>query len=258
MNKKAERANMILKILMNKNGESLKELANALDVSEMTVRRDVNLLCEKKLVTLINGVAIYNHNTSSSILNKEYHLDTERDAHAEDKMRIGAMAASMLERNDIIVIDTGTTTECLAKHIPNNLNLTIVCYNMNILLEIKNKTNKIIMPGGHYHENTQMFQSPEGTSLIARTCANKAFISAAGVSSKLTVTCIDQYETNTKQAAIEAAEKKILLMDSSKFDKICPVAFANLEDFDAIVTDKSLSPEWVKFINSLEIELYLA
>ena len=125
-------------------------------------------------------------------------------------------------------------------------------------MEIKNKTNRIILPGGHYHENTQMFQSPEGVALIARTCADKAFISAAGVSNKLSVTCIDQYETNTKKAAIESAVKNILLMDSSKFDKICPVAFANLEDFDAIVTDSNISDEWAKFIKSLEIELYIA
>ena len=126
MNKKIERANLILKILMNKNGESLKNLAEMLNVSEMTVRRDVNLLAEKKLVTLIQGVAIYNHNSNSSILNKEYYLKTERESHNEEKMRIGEKAASLLERDDIIVIDTGTTTECLAKHIPDNLNLTIV------------------------------------------------------------------------------------------------------------------------------------
>lgn len=258
MKKKALRANMILKILMNKNGATLKELANILGVSEMTVRRDIDTLCEKDLVTLINGVAIYNHIRASSVLNKEYHIDTERESHPEEKRRIGLKAASLLERDDIIIIDTGTTTEFLAKSIPSNLNLTVVCYNLNILMHIKDKTNKIIMAGGHYHENTQMFQSPEGTSLIARTCVNKAFLSAAGVSSKMIVTCIDQYETNTKRAAIESAEKKILLMDSSKFDKICPVSFANLEEFDIIVTDSNISPEWIKFIKDLEIELHLA
>ncbi|NLB23749.1 MAG: DeoR/GlpR transcriptional regulator, partial [Clostridium sp.] len=65
------------------------------------------------------------------------------------------------------------------------------------------------------------------------------------------------YETNTKQAAIEVAEHSYLLMDSSKFDKICPVAFANLEDFDTIITDENLSHDWIKFIDRLGIELIL-
>lgn len=102
-----------------------------------------------------------------------------------------------------------------------------------------------------------MFQSPEGISLISRTCANKAFISAAGISSKMAVTCIDQYEIETKKAAIASALTKILLADSSKFDKVCPAMFANLTEFDMIITDKGLSEEWLDYIGQMEIELLL-
>ena len=139
----------------------------------MTIRRDVDALCEKNLVTLIRGVAIYNHHMESFIHNKEYSIANEREVSKEEKSKIGKKAASLIESNDVIIIDTGTTTEHLAKHIPNKMNLTVICYNMNILMEIKDKTSKIIFTGGHYRENTEMFQSPEGTALISRTCANK-------------------------------------------------------------------------------------
>lgn len=257
MSKRTERTSMMLKILINKNGASIKSLAQELDVSEMTVRRDINTLCEKNIITLIQGVAIYNHSQNAHILNKEYHLDDEINHYTQEKIAIGKKAVSLLAPNDVIIIDTGTTTEQFSRFLPNNLNLTVVCYNMNVLMEIKDKTNRIIFAGGHYHENTQMFQSPEGVSLISRTCVNKAFISAAGVSSKLDVTCIDLYETNTKKAAIEAAMKKILLVDSSKFDKICPVTFSTLQEFDTIITDKNLSEEWKNYINNLGIELLM-
>lgn len=257
MGKKNERAEAILKILINQNGESITNLAKELGVSEMTIRRDIRVLCEKNLVTLIQGVAIFNQHSNSSIYNKIYDLYKERNEYADEKMLIGKKAASLLENDDVIIIDTGTTTEQLAKFLPNNLNLTVICYNMNILINIKDKINRIIFAGGHYHENTQMFESPEGVALISRTCANKAFISAAGISSKLYVTCTDQYETNTKKAAIDSAIQKILLVDSSKFDKICPVTFANLSDFNTIITDKNLSDGWEKYINDLELELFL-
>ncbi|MEA4854460.1 MAG: DeoR/GlpR family DNA-binding transcription regulator [Christensenella sp.] len=257
MSKKSERANAILEILSHRNGESLKSIAQELDVSEMTIRRDIGILQEKKLVTLIQGVAIYNHHPSSSILNKQYDFQSEKETYSDEKERIGIKAASLLKPNDVIVIDTGTTTEQLAKHLPADLNLTVVCYNMNTLMYVKEKTDRIIFGGGHYHRNTQMFQSPEGVALISRTNSNKAFISAAGVSSKLIASCIDQYETNTKKAAIESAIEKILLVDSSKFDRICPVTFATLKEFDVIITDNNLSEEWVQYIHDLDIKLFL-
>lgn len=257
MDKKIERTKLILEILMNKNGESIKNLSAELNVSEMTIRRDIQVLSEKNLVTLIQGVVILNQHNNSSIYNKIYDINNERTDYADEKLRIGKKASSLLEHNDVIIIDTGTTTEQLADFLPSNLNLTVICYNLNILMRIKDKTNRIIFAGGHYHENTQMFQSPEGVSLISRTCANKAFVSAAGISSKLFVTCTDQYETNTKKAVIEAAMKKILLVDSSKFDKICPVTFANLSEFNTIITDGNLSNEWIKYINDLELELLI-
>ena len=142
--KKIERANQLLRILSNKNGETIKALADALDVSEMTIRRDVYALSEKNLVTLIRGVAIYNHHKESFIQNKEYSIATEREVFSEEKSRIGKKAATIIEPNDVIIIDTGTTTEHLARYISHKNNLTVICYNMNILMEIKDKTNKII------------------------------------------------------------------------------------------------------------------
>ena len=261
MSKKADRLNRIMQILKMRNGASIRELSSELEVSEMTVRRDLEVLSASRLVTLIQGVAIYhpaNETEGEAILNKEYNLSAEHLSHRSEKERIGAKAASLLEPNDVIVIDTGTTTEQLARFIPEAAALTALCYNMNILIELNLKKNtKIICGGGYYHSNTQMFQSPEGISLISRTCANKAFISAAGISSKMAVTCIDQYEIETKKAAIASSLTKILLADSSKFDKVCPAMFANLTEFDMIITDKGLSEEWLDYIGQMEIELLL-
>ena len=257
MSKKLERMNAILEILSHKSGELVKNLATELNTSEMTIRRDLKELSDKNIVTLMQGVAIFNNRNSSSMLRKQYDLCLEQKIHADEKTRIGLKAVSLLEENDVIAIDTGTTTEQLAKNLPDNLNLTIVCYNMNVLMHIKDKTDRIILAGGHYHSNTQMFQSPEGVALISRTSVNKAFVSAAGVNSKFVASCIDQYETDTKKAIIESAIEKILMVDSSKFDKISPVTFADLQEFDTIITDDNLSKEWREHINDIGIRLYL-
>ena len=242
-NKKAERQEEILQILQKKNGASMKYLAQKLNVSDMTIRRDLSELEFREAVTLIQGVAIYNHPVVPA--NKEYNIAEASDIHRNEKNKIGQKAAALLEKDDVIIIDTGTTTEYLARHIPADLRLTALCYNKNTLIELTKRSNiKIIMPGGYYHPNTQMFESPEGLSIIKRTCANKAFISAAGITPKLDVTCMDQYEIDAKKTAIQSSIMKILVADSSKFDKICPALFARVSDFDVLVTDGNLSREW--------------
>jgi DeoR family deoxyribose operon repressor len=102
-----------------------------------------------------------------------------------------------------------------------------------------------------------MLESPEGIEMIKRIRANKSFISAAGVSEKLGVTCATAYEKETKRAVIESSDKKILLVDSTKFGKIKISHFADLTDFDIIITDIGISKEFVNIIKNIGIKLYI-
>ena len=255
MSKKIERENQILSILLEKNGASVRKLSQIVGVSEMTIRRDLAQLQAKDYVSVVQGVAIINRNQDGSAIQKNYTLDLERDLMKDKKKRIGLAAAAMIEANDTIIIDTGTTTEVLAENLPN-LPVTIVCYNLNILSFVQSHNiSSLIFCGGYYHENTQMFESPENVALISRICANKVFCSAAGISAKGAVTCIDQYEIATKQAALRSAVTSILLIDSSKFGKIRPSLFANLADFDVIVTDSDIPQSWINLIKNSGVEL---
>ncbi len=176
----------------------------------------------------------------------------------EEKIKISRKAASLVEPNDIIIIDTGSTPENLPKFIPENMPITIICYTLNILLNIyENKNWRLIFPGGYFHEDTLMFERPEGIEMIKKIRANTAFITAAGVSEKLGLTCATPYEKNTKRAVLESSDKKILLVDSSKFGKIKVSHFAELADFDAIITDSGISKEFKNIIKNSGITLYV-
>jgi DeoR family deoxyribose operon repressor len=121
----------------------------------------------------------------------------------------------------------------------------------------ENKNWKLVFPGGYFHTNTLMFESPEGIEIIKRIRANKAFISAAGVSEKLGVTCATDYEKETKKAIIDSSDVKILLIDSTKFGKVKISHFADLTDFDIIITDIGIPKKFVEIIKSLGIKLYI-
>lgn len=92
--------------------------------------------------------------------------------------------------------------------------------------------------------------------MINRTCINKVFISAAGISEKLNVTCIAPHEMDAKRALMDSGQTRILLADSSKFGKIFPTVFSYIKNFDIIITDKDLSESWISEIKELGITLY--
>ena len=252
-----QRHEKIIDTLKKTRYESIKNLAEVLNVSDMTIRRDLKRLEADGRISVIKGIALLNSDMNH-VDDKVYEIALENDKQIDKKILIGRKAAELVEQNDVIIIDTGTTTYQLARHLPQELPLTIISYNMNILsLIYTNKNYKITCPGGYYHSNTQMYESQEGINLIGRSCANKAFISAAGISNKLDVTCIEQHEILTKRKVLEVAETKILLIDSTKFGEIYADKFAAITDFDIIITDNQIEEKWVGLIHKLGIELQL-
>ena len=259
MSKKLQRANKIIEILKEKNGASVKELASILNVSEMTIRRDLNILKSNNIVKNVYGATIYNPLNNIQKLSNPYNITEEIITNEREKLKIGQIAAKLIQPDDIIIIDTGTTTEKLAQSISDDIKLTALLYNINILTALKMKHNiNLIFSGGYFHPNTQMFESPEGISLIENTRATKVFVSAAGIHEQLGVTCSNNYEVPTKRAIIGSSLEKILMVDSQKFGIVKSSYFADLNEFDIIITDSGISKEWINYINGLRIRLIIA
>lgn len=259
MSKKLQRANKIIDILKERNGATVKELASILNVSEMTIRRDLEVLKNNNIVNNVYGATIYNPSNNIEKLESFYDIENETIKQENQKLKIGKTASELIDDDDIIIIDTGTTTEKLAGCISSKLNISALVYNTNILMELMQKKNiNLIFSGGYFHPNTQMFESPEGISLIEKTRATKVFVSAAGVHENLGVTCSNNYEVLTKQAIINSSLEKILLVDSSKFGVVKSSYFADLDSFDIIITDDGISNEWKEIIHNKGIKLIIA
>lgn len=255
MKNRIERISQTVDILQKRNGASVKELAGELGVSEMTVRRDLEQLRLDNIVSLVHGAAIFKSDPSAKD-QREYYLNLEQAVKNPEKERIGQRAAQMVQSGDVIFIDVGTTSEQMARHIPTVYPITVFCFTVNVLQEIcKKKIDNLIMGGGFYHPGTQLFESPETISLIQRTRATKFFLSAAGISQELGLTCVNQYEVNVKQACIESSLQTILLADSRKFGRIRSAYFAALDKVDTVITDDGISLEWIKIMKDKGIKV---
>ncbi|TVQ39716.1 MAG: DeoR/GlpR transcriptional regulator [Spirochaetaceae bacterium] len=257
--KKQQRLNRIIEMLQRENGLPIQTLSRHLGVSHMTVRRDLEQLVEQNQVKLIHGGVILVPGSDQQNGQSPYSLNTAETVRIEEKRRIGVLASGLIEPQDTLIIDSGSTTEFLARSVPADMRLTIICYALNIIsATARLEQCRQVFAGGVMHENTLMFESPEGIQLVKRHRATKAFLSAAGVHADFGVTCLNAYERATKQAAIESSEQKILLVDSSKFGLIRSDYFAELGDFDAVVTDGAVSQEYVTQMEELGIQVHLA
>jgi DeoR family deoxyribose operon repressor len=258
--KRQERIALILDSLHSTGGASIGDLAAALDVSEMTIRRDLELLSSDGRVRMVHAGAIPldRQIEARNGLAAGHTLSDSRSPGAEEKMRIGRKAASFIEPGDVVIIDSGATTEWLARSLPADLPVTILCFALNIALQAgRHPLRSVVLAGGVVQDQTLVCQSPEGVNLVRRYRAGKAFLSAGGASESLGVTCVDAAEAELKKAALAGSRTRILLADSRKFGRVTPAWFADLRDFDAIITDPGISLEYVEIIRNLGIALHV-
>ena len=130
MNKKERRLNELVGLLNEQPNLSVRNLAGILNVSEMTIRRDLNFIQSSNRLDNINNIE------------HEYKLSEERAKYSAEKNRIGKFAVSLISPGDILIIDNGTTTGEMSKYIPENMGLTILCYNYYILSQLVQKNER--------------------------------------------------------------------------------------------------------------------
>lgn len=232
--RKQERINKLVEILSSLGSSSINELAKTLGVSHMTVRRDLELLEASGRVRLFHGgVAITEDPTGS-----RYRLDDAEMVDHEEKLAIAEYAASLVSDGDVVFFDGGSTVELVPEFLPRGLDITVVCYTYNVMSRVlRAEHTSLIALGGRYHPSSNSFESPENIALLKRTRITKAFVSASAVQNDLGVTCSNQFEVATKRAAIESSLERYLLVDSSKFGNVHAAFFADVTDFQAIITD---------------------
>jgi len=218
----------------------LSSVAHEFGVSEMTIRRDLEDILLDPEIQLIRGTFLYLPEASNG-RGEPYSLLTASVQNRKAKERIARRALSMIDVGEDLLFDAGSTIEILASLLPADHSGTALCFSYNVLSRLLSCPNmSISITGGRFHRRSMLFESREGVELLRRRRVHKAFMSAGGIHRRLGVTCSDEYETDLKRAGLESAEQKILLADSSKFGNFTSCHFADIDDFDIIITDNLL------------------
>lgn len=256
MKNKNKRLDALKKMLQIENSMRISEISSRLGVSPMTTRRDIEILSNQGIVKVLHGAVVYNSTASTGGLS-DYMLTVAENQNIEKKKEIGRYAASFIEENDIVFIDAGSTMESLAQFLPTEYPFTVVCYAINIFLAVAGHKNiSIILAGGNYDRKTTILQQPNSCEILRNNRTRKAFISAAGLHSRLGVTSSNQGEGDIKRTALQSTVESFLLIDSTKFDNVVSCFFASPEDFSHIITNKDIPEEYVRFLKEHDISTH--
>ena len=241
--RRPHRLQELARVLGERGSLHLREAALLLGVSEMTERRDV--AARGDLITYLGG-----HLLAADGMNgaARYALGDEEKSHTAAKIAVCTRAAELIKDGDTIFIDCGSTTPHLAARIARGTRVTVICYSLNVAEILARRAIgadlRVILLGGLWHPSSASFSSDENLDLIRKLGINKAFVSAAGVDVARGVSCVQFHEVAVKQAAMARSVEKYLVVDSSKFGQVKPAFFARIEEFDGIVTDAAISPEF--------------
>lgn len=251
-----ERLKLELDLIEKKYFLTVKQLAHEVNASQMTIRRDLYKLEKMNAVKIVHGgVTFIEHSLVNDL---KYSLESEQNKNTELKKAIAQRAIQLLEPNDVIFLDSGTTIQMLAEQIPTGIPYTIITSSFNTLeVVVKLPECTIISTGGVFSRKPLVFYDIESANYIRKFRANKAFIGTTGYELELGLTCGYFEDAPLKRAMIESSKYKVLLLDSTKFGKVSTCMFAKISDFSVVITDKGIPQEYIKQIHDHKVELII-
>ncbi|WP_144557643.1 DeoR/GlpR family DNA-binding transcription regulator [Shouchella miscanthi] len=228
---------------------SIDDLCNRFDVSKNTVRRDINRLTEKGVIEKVYGGVTATDKPLIPFQNRHH-------VYNDEKVRIALHAASFIEDQDFVYIDSGTTTKWMFDNFPDDKFITILTNNLDVINAVSEKENiELFVLGNHYQVKTRSFVSMSGFSLNKYN-VDKAFMACTGASISKGLTNADLHEYEVKKSIVQKENELFLLADASKFGKSTMLTYAPLSRLDHIITSAPLDESYEAFCHEENIAIH--
>jgi DeoR family transcriptional regulator of aga operon len=251
MSNLTDRHQHILTKLKKEGSVSVVDLCNDLNVSSVTIRKDLKILEDKELLFRTHGGGtLANPYTVDRPVNEKAMMQSG------EKLGIGETAAKLIEPNDCILIASGTTVWSLAKNLRPKGNLTVVTAALNVALElIHHQGIEVIQLPGIIRKTSSSVTGNYAESMLRDFSFSKLFLGVDGIDVEFGLTTTNMMEAQLSKKMIAVAQKTIVLADSSKFGKRGFGRICGLEDIEQIITDDKISEHMVDTLKGLGIEV---
>jgi DeoR family transcriptional regulator, fructose operon transcriptional repressor len=250
----SERLRIIKGILVDKKHINVSDLSTMLNVSEVTIRRDLEKLDNESFLTRTHGGAILNEDTSS--IERDF-TTIDFDPYYQQRVEISQIAAHMVEDNDVILLSPGLTNACIARKILNKKNLTVLTNDLNIASELSADTGiKVIIPGGDLDIGSMSVVGKLTEENIKNFYVSKAFIEVEGVNIErgYTVQGIDKASVIKEMLGI--TREKIIVCPYICFENIAFSQIGPLDIANKLITNPSIPDLYKNYYFKNNIQLF--
>jgi len=246
----AERRQLILVKIHEDKRVIVSELSRQFEVSEETIRRDLDRLEEDGHVTKSYGGAVLNEKSGIDLP-----FNVREQENSEGKKLIADLVAGLLEEGDHIFLDASTTAVFIAKTIKNKGKMTVITNSIENVLELSDAQDiEVISTGGVLKPDSMALMGRKAADVVEAYNADRVILSCKGFDMDKGATDGNEDIAGIKQNMIRSASQVIMAVDYTKFDKIAFANICSLSDIDIVITDKKPGEKWLNYFKQNEVK----
>ena len=246
-----QRLDMIRKAVKSERRVVVADLSRLFDVTEETIRRDLDKLEEEGLVARTYGGAVLNADSSAERIEFLRRAET----HPEEKRVIASLAARVIPQTATIAADASSTVVETLQALKKRAGLTVLTYSVRAISQPEDTEIRFISSGGLVDKSTYAFTGPMAQKTIGSYRTEIVMISCKALNMDGGIYDSNEDEVELKKTMIAGGQKTILLADHSKFDRIAFVRSADIADMDMVITDKKPSDAWCRLLEKKKVRL---
>lgn len=249
-----QRRQQIMQMLVDHGTVQVAELSEQFGVSSVTIRSDLTHIESQ-------GLATRSHGGASLVRTPPQEQDIrEKDTlNMPRKELIGALAAQLVKPGDNILIDSGSTTMTLARHLRAHRDLTVMTNGLNIAWELGGAPHvKLLLTGGVLHKQSLSLHGSQAEASLNLYGFDTLFLGVDGLDLQFGLTTHQEAEASLNHRMVERARRIVVLTDASKFGRVSLHRIARLDEIHTVITDDGISAEYREGLQRLGIEVIVA
>jgi DeoR/GlpR family transcriptional regulator of sugar metabolism len=251
-----ERRRRILELVAESGRITVMDIVRRFEVSAVTARTDLDSLSAAGSVVRSHGGALCPQEPT-----KDYPVSFKAIVHQAEKSRIGKAAASLVHPNETIILDNGTTTLEIARHLKamKLQGLTVITNALNIAIELADCPGlMLIMLGGLLRHISSSFVGPQAEAMLSELHADRLFLAVDGFNLDIGPSTPDILEAHLNEGMMKAAKETTIVADFSKLGRRSVSKIGSMERVHRLITDSRAAPDFLNAVREKGIEVVVA
>lgn len=249
-----ERRQSIVLMATNNEAIDVEILAKKYGVSAVTIRSDLNVLNQKRLLVRTHGGAV-----ARNALTQELSIDEKKSEHYLIKKRIAAATAELISEDDTIILDSGTTTAEIALCLSTFNNLSVMTNGLNVAQNLLDADGvEVSLTGGTLRKKSLSFYGRQAEDSFKKYHFNKLILGGDGFDIKVGITTHFEHEATLNKMMCDVADQIIVAIDSSKFGRTSMYKIIDPFDIDVLVTDENIPDKYAQQLERNDVNIMIA